>query len=302
MTTGQSVVGTCTARAALAGNPSDGYGGAVVAIPLDDLRATASAAIARSFSVHAADTDLLALLNATAEAFAEAKGSLPAVSLSASTSIPRSVGLAGSSALIIAALRALAAASSHRWQPIELAHLALSVERDRLGIEAGLQDRLVQAVGAPVAMTFDPVDFTILRPEIEFHLLVAWTPDAATTSDTVHRSLRRRFDGDDPKVLAAMEALAVQAKRAQRAIEVGRADMLGDAMNTTFELRTSIIDVGDQQRALHGLARSKGLAANSAGSGGSLIGLAQDLERLTTAGRALEQAGHRVLLVDSLAG
>ena len=40
MPTGRSVVATCTARAALAGNPSDGYGGAVLAVPVPDLFAT----------------------------------------------------------------------------------------------------------------------------------------------------------------------------------------------------------------------------------------------------------------------
>ena len=300
MTTGQSVVTTCSARAALAGNPSDGYGGAVVAIPVDDLRATASAATADHFSIQSSDADLTRLLQATAEAFTETVGTLPRVELSASTSIPRSVGLAGSSALIIAALRALGASAGHRWETLDLAQLALSVERDRLGIEAGLQDRLVQVVAAPVAMTFDPIGYTVLQPTMELPLLVAWTAAATLTSDTVHRSLRRRFEAGDPGVVEAMRALTVQAKRAQRAIEVGRLVMLGDAMNQTLAIRQSIIDIGDEQRALIDLARSKGLAVNSAGSGGSLIGLAQDSERLLTARRALDQAGYETLLLDDL--
>ena len=122
---------------------------------------------------------------------------------------------------MIATLRALAAWSSLRWEPIELAELALSVERDRLGIEAGLQDRLVQAVGRPVAMTFDPVAFYELEMPEHMQLFVAWNPHDFESSDTVHRSLRRRFDAGDPDVRQAIGDLAVQAARARRAIETG---------------------------------------------------------------------------------
>ena len=63
-----------------------------------------------------------------------------------STTIPRSVGLAGSSAIVIAALRA----AGVDLEPPEVAELALAIERDDLGIAAGLQDRAVQAFDQPV--------------------------------------------------------------------------------------------------------------------------------------------------------
>jgi glucuronokinase len=65
-----------------------------------------------------------------------------------STTIPR-WGLAASSAVVIATLRALL----HWWgetsEPAEMAPLALAAERDELGIAAGSMDRAVQSFDAP---------------------------------------------------------------------------------------------------------------------------------------------------------
>ncbi len=265
---------TCAARVALAGNPSDGYGGAVVAIPVHDLAAMASVTESDRFAVHTSNADLRRLLTATADAFA-AQFELPSVTLSASTSIPRSVGLAGSSALVIATLRALAAWTNHRWDPIDLAELALSVERDRLDIAAGLQDRLVQAVGRPISMTFEPVGYHELSVPDGMTLFVAWNPHGSEPSDTVHRSLQRRFNGDDPPVKQAMVDLAVQAARARRAIEVGDHLLLSEAIDRSFDIRASIIEIDATQRLLVDLGRAERAAVNSAGSGGSIVGLAR---------------------------
>lgn len=296
MSPGASFVSTCPARAALAGNPSDGYGGAVVAVPVPDLAAFASAEPADRFSVRVGDADLDRLLSATARSFADAVGRPRDVTLSATTTIPRSVGLAGSSALIVCALRVLAATIDHRFEPIELAQLALSVERDRLGIAAGLQDRLVQSVGQLVSMRFDPVGFERLDPPVELPLFVAWSASAAQTSDTVHRSLRRRYDVADPHVITSMSGLAEQADRAATAIANGDLDRLAQAMNRTFEIRSMMIDVDIATRALVRIAVRNGAAANSAGSGGSIVGLARDHDHLAELESAF--AGHGFQVID----
>ena len=69
----------------------------------------------------------------------------------------RQVGLAGSSALVIALLKALI-----QWYNIQpdilpphiQANLALAAERDELGIAAGYQDRVIQAYEGCVFMNF----------------------------------------------------------------------------------------------------------------------------------------------------
>jgi glucuronokinase len=62
-----------------------------------------------------------------------------------SSTIPRQVGLAGSSAIIVATLRCLMEFYDVDIPPEVQPSLALSVERDELKIGAGLQDRVIQA-------------------------------------------------------------------------------------------------------------------------------------------------------------
>lgn len=282
---------SCHARAALAGNPSDGYGGAVLAIPIPELGAVASIEEADTFSVRAADPSLHRLLTAAAEEFEAQVRPIDGGILSAITTVPRSVGLAGSSALVISALRALAATNEHRWDPVELAQVALAVERDRLGIEAGLQDRLVQAVGSLVAMEFDPVAVHVVTPTIDLPLFVAWDATAAASSDTVHRSLRRRFDAGDDHVRTSMVGLAEQARAGAAAIERGDLPGLAAAINRTFEIRALMVDIDPATRRLADIGRRAGAAMNTAGSGGSVVGLVPTVERLTDVGDAYDAAG-----------
>jgi len=291
MSTGRSIVSTCPARAAVAGNPSDGYGGAVVAVPVRDLAAFASIEPGDHFSVRATDPDLARLLRATAAAFTDAVAPVSAGTLSATTTIPRSVGLAGSSALIIAALRVLAETAGHRYEPVELAELALSVERDRMGIEAGLQDRLVQAVGDPVSMRFDPVDYAVLSSPVQLPLFVAWSVAASESSDTMHRSLRRRFDAGTPHVLASMRGLAEQAECAAEAIVHGDLPGLARAIARTFEIRAMLVDVDPATTHLVKIADDARAAANSAGSGGSIIGVGRTADHVEQLGLAYRAEG-----------
>ena len=71
------------------------------------------------------------------------------------TNIPRQVGLAGSSAIIIATLRCLM--EFYRVDiPLEIQpSFVLSVETEELGIAAGLQDRVIQCYEDMVYMDFD---------------------------------------------------------------------------------------------------------------------------------------------------
>ena len=70
------------------------------------------------------------------------------------SNIPRQVGLAGSSAIIVATLRCLmefyGVDIPQRVQP----SLVLSVETEELGIAAGLQDRVIQVYEGVVFMDF----------------------------------------------------------------------------------------------------------------------------------------------------
>lgn len=287
----------CPARASLAGNPSDGYGGAVLAVPIADLTAIASIEESDEFSVRASDADLHRLLTAVAEEFVATVGPIDGGTLSATTTIPRSVGLAGSSAIVIAALRSLAATNRHTWRPVDLAATALRVEQDRLGITAGLQDRLVQSVGATIAMEFDPVGFEQIACPVDLPLFVAWSVDGAESSGTVHRSIRRRFDGGDERVRATMTELAAQARAAAAAISTGDLRDVAAAMNRTFDLRARMLDIDATTRSLAGIGHDCGAAINSAGSGGAIVGLVPTRRHLDDVADAYRSAGYGFLEV-----
>ena len=124
-----------------------------------------------------------------------------------SSTIPRSVGLAGSSAIVIAdnsgddgrshgsAVGSLARPASRH----SLASLALVAEREILGINAGLQDRVVQTFGGTVAMEFGPDSMGTLGGlaigtyrrigPLPSGFFVAYRADATSNSGQVHSNV-----------------------------------------------------------------------------------------------------------------
>lgn len=171
------IVEQVQARAALAGNPSDGYAGGVFAIPVDAYHAAVTLRRARHFLIsdeiagnqvfarldgllaarlHLHADDLQALIHATVAHFLQTTNAkLQPCTIEVSSSIPVSVGLAGSSAIVIGVLRALHRSANHPLpDSLALASMVLDVETQWLGITAGMQDRLVQVHGQPVFMRF----------------------------------------------------------------------------------------------------------------------------------------------------
>src|SRR3954452_10729270 len=140
--------GRAFARAALAGNPSDGYGGRTLAVVVREFAARAEVRPA------AADRLDIPLVRAAVARFRADVLAVGPVAVDWATTVPREVGLAGSSAIVIAVLRALARATGATLGERELARMALAVEAEDLGIAAGLQDRLVQAHEGLAAMDF----------------------------------------------------------------------------------------------------------------------------------------------------
>jgi glucuronokinase len=202
--------GAASARAALAGNPSDGYGGAVIAVTLDEFQARASASAASEPSA-SPDSELVA---ATVRRFARDHCPEPlSRTVEWQTSVPRGVGLGGSSAIVIATLRALCELHDVSLERGELAALALAVEREELGIAAGLQDRVAQSFGGLTFMDFGPGGrYESLDPGLLPPLVVAWRGDTSADSGIVHGDLRSRFDAGEAVVTRTMTRLAQLAR------------------------------------------------------------------------------------------
>ena len=110
------------ARVALAGNPSDGFGGSVVAVEVPALAAT----VATSDRTVELPADLASLVDAAVTVGVRRFDAAPPPGWSISSTIPREVGLSGSSAIVIGVLRALGERADARLTPDELATFFLS--------------------------------------------------------------------------------------------------------------------------------------------------------------------------------
>jgi glucuronokinase len=214
--------------------------------------------------------------------------------LSYSSSVPGEVGLAGSSALVVAALRALCTAFDVRLTPDELALVALEAETEELGIAAGPQDRVVQAHGGLVMMDFANSRWRVelLDPALLPPLFVAWRHEHATHSGDYHAELRKRHAAGDPSVHGCMNRLAQLATDARDALIAGDHGAFGRAMDGSFDERASIGPLVREHVEMIELARSLGASANYAGSGGAIVGTrpSDDLRA------ELERAGCSVLV------
>jgi glucuronokinase len=255
--------GRAFARAALAGNPSDGYGGAVLAVCVPALAAHAEAAPA----ARATSDPPSALVDAAVARFARGP-----CAVHWRTAVPREVGLAGSSAIVTATVRALCNLHDHALAPDDLAELVLAVEVEDLAIAAGPQDRYAQAHEGLVLMDFggprprvERLDSALLPP-----LYLAWRTDAAQTSHAVHGGLRGR--ADEAAVRAGMMRLAGHACAARDALRARDHAAFAAAVNGSYDERAALIDLDPRHVAMVDAARGAGASANYAGSGGAIVG------------------------------
>jgi mevalonate kinase len=294
---GGRATGSAMARVALAGNPSDGYGGRTLAVTVCDFAATATAESGGTEDrLEPPGPGGAALMAATLARLRSHTGTADPIALSCETTVPREVGLAGSSAIVIACARAFLALHGISLAADELARLALAVETEDLGIAAGLQDRIVQSREALVAMDFggEP-SFEELDPALLPPLFVAWHPDAAAPSGIAHAELKARHAAGDPHLSAALARLADLASEARRAlIDGSRADFAA-TLDASFDERRGIMPVDEHTAAMVEVARSHGAAANSAGSGGAIVGTLPGADTWTALERELRGAGAQAI-------
>jgi glucuronokinase len=300
--------GRAYARAALLGNPSDGYGGRTISFVVRDFAARVTVAATTRPSIEPPEAQTL--LRAAVERFRDyfhARGvAIPRSQLSFRwrTTIPREVGLGGSSAIVIAALRALCALHEVSIPAEVLPSLALSVETEGLGIEAGLQDRVAQTYEGLTYMDFEPealaarghgryeqLDSKLLPP-----LLVAYETQAAEASWRPHGDLRRRYEDRDPGVIAAMDEIAELARRGRECLLAGDHEGLRRVVDRNFDARRRMYRLDPRHVRLVEIARSLGASANYAGSGGAIVAIPRDGNELEAVRSELARHGCGVVV------
>lgn len=306
------IIRTSTAaRAGLVGNPSDGYHGKTISVSIPRFRAQivlydwpeleivwSQEDRSRFGSVRELVEDVhlhgyyggVRLVKATIRRFVDYcdfrqirlhEGNF---AIRYQTNIPRQVGLAGSSAIIVSTLRALIefyhVEIPLRAQP----SLALSVEREELGISAGLQDRVIQVYEGLVYMDFaqDVMEdvgglpcgvYEPLDPGLLPTLYVAYSTRLSEPTEATHKPLSERYHSGDPAVLAAMEKFAELTLQARQALLDRDAQRLSQLMDENFNIRRQICDLAPGHVEMVETARSVGASAKFAGSGGAIIGV-----------------------------
>ncbi len=298
-------------RAALLGNPSDGYYGKTIAFlfknysasvvlyetpEIEILPADYDSNVFDSIAELSEDVELygyyggIRLLKAGVKRFYDhcMSEGLPLhernFTLRYSSDIPYRLGLAGSSAIITACFRALMQFYRIDIQPPFLANLVLSVEKDELGIGAGLQDRVAQAYEVPVFMDFnreimesrnygiyEPVERKYLK-----NLYIAYQKDLSEGSEVVHNDFRERYNFGVKEVVEAIEGWAQITLEGRKALETGDRERLNQLINQNFDLRRSVMNISRRNIEMVELARSTGASAKFTGSGGAIIGTYDD--------------------------
>ena len=322
------------ARAGLIGNPSDGYFGKTISIICRNYAANVSCYESPRLAITARRRDLLEfdsidalvedvrlngyyggirLIKAAIRRFSaycrrhDIRLDERNFSIEYETDIPVRVGLAGSSAIITATMRALMSFYGIQISNEVLPNLVLSVELDELGIGAGLQDRVIQAFEGAVFMDFDhstmdsrgyglyePLDPSQLPP-----LFVAHHDRLAEGTEVTHNDLRVRFDRGDREVVDAMTQFADYAQQARDLIVAGKGDQIGPLLDANFDLRSRLCQISQGNRQLVEIGRRLGAAVKFAGSGGAVIGIYDgDTARLKTITDAYAEVGARVFVPD----
>ena len=299
------------ARAGLIGNPSDGYFGKTISFVIRNFKATVHLWESPHFEVVPDRGDFarfdsvghflrdqklfgyyggMRLIKAAIKTFHahfDRQGTdLPDRSFTVSfgSDIPRLVGMSGSSAIITAMFRAMMRFYDVTIPKHLLPTLALSAERDELGINAGLQGRVIQVYEGIVYMDFERAHleanghghYEEIRPARMPPLYVAYDPERAEVSDVVHRNLRELFNCGDPAVVGAMARYRELTDRGRDALMAGDWGALGAAMDENFELRRSIMNIAPENLRMVQAARSTGASAKFTGSGGAICGLYRD--------------------------
>lgn len=317
-------------RGGLVGNPSDGYFGRTMALTFRNFQArvtlwespeleilpnTRDHSVFDSVAQLADDVHRfgyyggIRLLKATVKRFydycVEQGIDLPPrnFTLRYESDIPHLVGLAGSSAIITACVRALRAFFDVSLpKPVE-ANLVLSVEKDELGISAGLQDRVAQVYQGVVFMDFDrrlmeqhgygryePVDPGLLPP-----LYIAYRSDLSEGSEIFHSDLMGRFLREDPEVLDAMAFWADLTVQVRERLMQGEGATIGPLLDANFDRRAALYRISSGNLRMIEAARSVGASAKFTGSGGAIIGTYEGEAMYARLTGALEPLGIQVI-------
>lgn len=287
MTAERTLVCTAPARANVIGNPSDQYGGSTLACTLP-LRARVELTTAPTTRletggrrIEAAAPDSLAPtgdLFDLPRAVLRHLGPGPPVHIRYGSEIPLQSGVAGSTALLVALLRALLAwRNEPEPEPHALAERAREIERSELDITCGYVDHYMTVFGGCQFVDFrgkTPEGSARTEPYATLEPISADLPfvlgftGVRHSSDSVHRPIRERWLAGELKVVGAYERCNEIGHLGKRALLRGEYEELGQLMNENHALQRDLGGSGESNEQLIAAALGAGaLGAKLAGAG-----------------------------------
>lgn len=299
------------ARAGLLGNPSDGYFGKTIAFLVRDFRARVVLSPSARLEIKASKADMpvfesledlhantrwrgyyggIRIIQALIVRFLdycrEHSIDLPNrnFTIEYESTIPLRLGMGGSSAIIIAALRALCEYYSVEIPLALQAKLALETETKELGVPAGPQDRVIQVYEGLVYMDFAKHlmdsrgygEYERLDPSLLPNIYLAYRTSLSEGTEVFHTNVRERWNAGDSDVRGAMEEWASYAARGRTALLAGNVAELGKLIDANFDLRARIYAISEGNLEMIQTARSVGATSNFSGSGGAVTGTFED--------------------------
>ena len=200
------------------------------------------------------------------------------------STIPLRLGLGGSSAIIMAALRALC-----RYYGAEIplpiqAKLALETETKELNVPAGPQDRVIQAYEGLVYMDFSKEimdrqgygDYERLDAALLPNMYVAYRTKLSEGTEVFHNNVRGRWLSGDPEIVAAMKEWAGYAEQGRAALVRRDYETFGRLINANFDLRRKLYRISPGNLEMINAAREAGATSTFTGSGGAIVGTYKD--------------------------
>jgi len=138
-------------------------------------------------------------------------------------------------------------------------------------------------------------EYERLDPALFPPVYVAYRTSLSEGTEVFHNDVRARWRAGDPAVTAAMSRWAEIAASGRQALVDCDYETLDLLVNENFDLRARIYPISPGNLELIRTARSTGVSANFAGSGGAVVGICQDPDRFQRLVEAMRPIGAAVI-------
>ena len=292
------VVCSAPGRAGIIGNPTDMYGGAVLSCSMG-LRARVTVRTATELVLETRDEQCRVAtrrdLHPRGDQFDLARAVLDylrlpplACHVQYDSEIPMRSGMAGSTALLVALLKALSVWQGEKMNLYRLAERARYVELNYLKVVCGYQDAYMCTFGGLNYMDFGGKQFyrqaeSELFATVEslgVHVsglpFVLGFTGVQHASSAVHKPLRERWLDGEPAVVAGYKRITEIARMGKKAMILEDWPMLGRLMNDNHAIQRGLGGSGESnERLIQAALEAGALGAKlaGAGDGGTIIAL-----------------------------